>query len=210
MAVKSDFDTAGIVFENYIAWKGMPVDIAKPPVQAEYLSPSFRILEYGSNNSYRVYCTVGASYRIIPHSQAGFKSERGVRYEYILHASPRFEREVFDLLLMIASYPFKQNFMYYAGCVLPVGAASTVVDGSKMEYLYFTYPYLDDPQIYDSQPRGQIKQDDLLIQTLWVFPIYRSEAEYIQTKGVDEWENSCYARNTQAYDLYDFFRSAMV
>jgi hypothetical protein len=197
-------DPVGMVFDNYIAWKGTPDDMARPARPAEYLSPDFRVLEYAETGRH-VFCTTGASYKVIPHSIARFHDPRGVRYEYLMHAAPELRREILNILLMAASYPFLQDFMYYAGCIIPFGGA--IVTGSSMEYLYFTYPYEDDPRIFDPPPWGQIERDNLLIQTLWVFPIHRSEARYIETVGADEFEQLC---ESQQFQSHDFFRQPLV
>lgn len=198
-------DPIGIVYDNYVKWKGTPLDMTKPATVPEHLSQHFQILEYPGDHDYRVFCTVGASATIIPHSSARFKNEHGVRYEYLLHALPLYRVQAWETLLMVATYPFLQNYMYYAGSIIPIGG--TLVEGSPMAYLYFTYPYEDDPKIYDPPSWGQIERDDVLIQTLWVFPIHKSEAHYVETNGPDAFEEVC---GTQPFASYDFFRAPLV
>lgn len=200
-------DPTPIVFANYLTWKGEPLNVARTAPNDPNVSPNFGILEYASAGAHHVYCTAGASYTTIPHSHLHFKSGQGVRFEYIVHALPQHKTDVYDLLFMIAAYPFVQNFEYFPGCVLPLGTDATVVAGSSMNYLYFTYPYLDDPKIYESEPHGQIKLKNALIQTLWVFPIHESEAAYIRTAGIDEFEDVIYKKRMQAHD---FFRAPVV
>jgi hypothetical protein len=203
-------DTRYVVLDNYQKWKGEAPNIFTPPdsISSPDLSPRFGILEYSSSPQFNTYCTVGASYKIIPHSDCGKDGCSGVRFEYILHAPPQHRIDACELLLTVASYPFIEGFEYYAGCVLPID--DPVVEQSSMTHLYFTYPYLDDPKIYDTEPYGQIKIGSLLIQTLWVFPVYESEAEYVRSAGADAFEQCCYERHLQQYDAFDFFRIAIV
>lgn len=197
-------DPVSIVFDNYVAWKGAPIDIARPPQPVEHVSPAFSVLEYANEKPYYVFCTAGASYKRIPHSVERFRDPRGVRYEYLIHAPPETRAEILNILLMVASYPFLQDFMYYAGCIIPTGGP--IVAGSPMEYLYFTYPYEDDPRIFEPPSWGQIDREDLLIQTLWVFPIYASEVRYVEHVGVDAFEQLC---ETHQIKAYDFFRTPL-
>lgn len=191
-------DMTSLVFDNYMQWKGTPIDIARPDGQPPHVSPTFRVLEYDAG-AYHVFCTAGASHEIIPQSARRFRNPRGVRYEYLMHGLPDARREVQNALLMIAGYPFMQEFMYYAGCIIPTGGP--LFRGSEMEYLYFTYPYEDDPNVFTPAPRGQIEREDALIQTLWVFPIHRSEARYVEQSGADAFEKLLGAGDFHAYDV---------
>lgn len=201
-------DPAVYAFENYLRWKGMPADGLKPQTSGQHLSPYFTVLSYRGTAAFNTYHTLGASFKPMPGSEVSFGDGRGVRYEYILHSAPQTEREAADLLLLLAEYPFLQEVEYAPGFVLPVG--EPVAAGSGMEYLYFTYPYVDDAKIYTETPWGQIERPQFLIQTLWVFPIHRSEAAYIQHHGADAWEEVCYQHHQQRYDAHDFFRKPYV
>jgi hypothetical protein len=178
-----------------------------PPAEM-FVSPHFTVLVYRANPLYTTLCTLGASYRIIPFSRASFGDERGVRYEYIMHAAPSHEQHAAQLLALIAEYPFIHTIEIGPGYILPVG--EPVVPGSPMEYLYFTYPYLDDSRLYESDPWGQIERPDLLIQMLWVLPIYRSEAQFIRTNGMEAFEQRLQERHSRIYDAYDMLRLPVV
>lgn len=191
----------GMVFENYRKWKGEPNFVHHTQEMDVNLSPHFAILQYTSVVSYHVFCTVGASYQLIPQSQQKFKNPRGVRYEYLLHGVIGRTKEICDLLYMIAAYPFRQNIFYYSGFVLPMGTGKTVSPSSAMEFIYFTYPYEDDPRIYEPPSWGEIKFPDLLIQTLWVIPIYRSEALFIRQAGPQAFEDRCAETPLQFQDF---------
>lgn len=91
---------------------------------------------------------------------------------------------------------------------MPVG--EPVAPGSPMEYLYFTYPYLDDSRMYESNPWGEIERPELLIQVLWVLPIYRSEAQFIRIAGMEAFEGRLQERHAQIYDAYDLMRLPLV
>lgn len=207
-AYEQQGDPAALVFDNYVRWKGLPADGLRLDDPPEPLSRRFTILEYPAQHRYAAYCTVGASNGVIPHSERSFGDERGVRYEYILHALPTYSAEAADLLTLIASYPFGQGVEIGPGFVLPNG--EPVVEGSHMEYFYFTYPYLDDQNIYNEQPWGQIERDNVLIQLLWVFPIYKSEADFIRANGPEAFEERCFEKHAHHYDADDFLREPYV
>ena len=88
--------------------------------------------------------------------------------------------------------------------VAPIG--EPVVRGSSMEYLYFTYPFLDDQKIYEGGAHGQIDRDGFLIQTLWIFPIYRSEYLDLRTIGIEAFEEQLFEHHRERYDAYEFDR----
>ncbi|MGQ9548835.1 MAG: suppressor of fused domain protein [Roseiflexus sp.] len=209
-----DDDPAALVFDNYLRWKGTPTFLVRPvfkddaPPAETCVSPHFTVLVYRANPLYTTLCTLGASCRIIPFSRASFGDERGVRYEYIIHAAPSNEQHAAQLLALIAEYPFIHTIEIGPGYILPVG--EPVVPGSPMEYLYFTYPYLDDGRLYESNPWGQIERPDLLIQMLWVLPIYRSEAQFIRAKGIEAFEQRLQERHSRIYDAYDMLRLPVV
>jgi hypothetical protein len=196
-------DPAALVFENYLRWKGLPADAIRLEDRVEHLSPYFSVLEYPAEHRFAAYCTLGASYKVIPGSQASFGDARGVRHEYILHAFPDYADAAVELLIMLSEFPFKHSLEIGPGFVLPIG--EPVAEGSHMEYLYFTYPFMDEPDIA-RHAQGQIERPEALIQTLWVFPIYRSEVEFIRANGPEAFEELCYARHTQHYDADDFLR----
>lgn len=209
-----DDDPTALVFEHYLRWKGMPSFIARPvfnenaaPTET-FVSPHFTVLAYQANPLYTTLCTLGASYRVIPFSRASFGDERGVRYEYIMHAARAHERQAAELLALIAEYPFVHDVEIGPGYVMPVG--EPVAPGSPMEYLYFTYPYLDDGRLYESHPWGEIERSEMLIQVLWVLPIYRSEAQFIRTAGMEAFEERLQERHSQIYDAYDIMRLPVV
>lgn len=201
-------DPAVYVYENLLRWKGVPADGFRLQSLEQHVSPHFSILTYPVADAFTVYTTLGASFKIMPDSPISFADERGVRYEYILHGAVQWQQQISDLLLMIAEYPFLHKVEYTPGFVLPIGDA--VVPGSGMEYLYFTYPYVDDTRIETGQPWGQIERPQFLIQTLWVFPIYQAEAEYLRNAGMDAFEERINARHQQQYDTHDFFREPYV
>jgi hypothetical protein len=204
-------DPASLVFENYLRWKGLPSHVIRqppgpdqPPVEELLVSPNFSILAYAQNPLYNTYCTLGASYRMIPHSDVSFGDARGVRYEYLFHAPPEHEAAICEVLLLAAEHPFAHGIEYGPGFVLPIG--EPIARGSGMEYLYFTYPFLDDPKIYEGGAYGQIDREGFLIQTLWIFPIYRSEYLHLRTVGVDAFEDLLFERHRERYDAYEFDR----
>lgn len=201
---RANGDPAVFVFDTYLRWKGVPLNGARLTIAHEHLSRHFSVLEYPGGEEFHVYCTLGASRNNIPGSVESFGDTRGVRYEYLMHAEPRYQDEVIELLLHIAEFPFDEKAEYQPGFVLNIGAP--VVSGSGMEYLYFTYPYLDDGRIYQEQPWAQIERGAVLIQILWVFPIYRSEFQFLRREGPDAFEELINERHRTRYDAYDFGR----
>ena len=209
-----DNDPTALVFDNYLRWKGSPAFLVRPIYPADaapadmLVSPHFTVLAYQANPLYTTLCTLGASYGVIPSSTVSFGDERGVRYEYIMHTPPDAAQPIAGLLALIAEHPFEHQVEIGPGYILPIG--EPVIPGSPMEFLYFTYPYLDDGRLYEANPWGQIEQAELLIQTLWVFPIYLAEAEFIRTSGVEAFEERLQEHHSQKYDAYDFMRLPIV
>ncbi|ABU58087.1 suppressor of fused domain protein [Roseiflexus castenholzii] len=209
-----DDDPTALMFDHYLRWKGSPSFIARPVFQEgmgpmeTLVSRHFTVLAYQANPLYTTLCTLGASYRVIPFSRVSFGDERGVRYEYIMHAARANEQQAAELLALVAEYPFVHNVEIGPGYVMPVG--EPVAPGSPMEYLYFTYPYLDDSRMYESNPWGEIERPELLIQVLWVLPIYRSEAQFIRIAGMEAFEGRLQERHAQIYDAYDLMRLPLV
>ncbi len=206
-----DGDPATLVFDNYLRWKGTPEYLIRPAApedgQPSSVSDNFAVLCYPANELFTTFCTLGASRQIVPGSPASFGDPRGVRYEYIMHAPQPHEHAIAELLVLIAEHPYNHAIEVGPGFILPIG--EPVVPGSGMEYLYYTYPYLDDPQIYE-QPYGQIERPQLMIQTLWVFPIYRSEVQFIRRNGPDAWETRLQEHHSEIYDAYKFLRNPLV
>ncbi len=207
-AHRDDGDPTVFVFENYLKWKGMPLNGARLQVASEYLSRHFAVLEYSGNDDFHVYCTLGASCQVIPHSQNSFDDRRGVRYEYLMHAPTHHQDAVIDLLGLVAEFPFEHHLEVGPGFVLPIG--EPIIDGSGIEYLYYTYPYLDDHKLMSNDPWGQIERGKSLIQVLWMMPLYLSEVQFLRAKGVDAFEDLCAVRHARRYDMFDFMREPYV
>lgn len=200
----ADGDPTVFVFDNYLRWKGVPRGGARPADEQVGLSPHFTVLSYPGGPGFQVYATMGASYTIIPGSLQSFDGEYGIRYEYVMHAEPRYEDEVADLLFKVAQFPFRAQTEVQPGYILPLG--EPIIEGSGMEFLYYTYPYLDDQRMSEPQPWGQIEQGKYLIHMLWVLPIYRSEVSYIRHHGPEAFEEKMQERHQIQYDAFDFTR----
>jgi hypothetical protein len=199
-----DGDPSVFVFDNYLKWKGVPLNATRLTQQQEHLSRHFAVLEFSGSAEFQVFATLGASYKVIPGSQDSFGDRRGVRYEYLLHAPAHYSDEISSLMLLVADYPFSAQVEYQPGYVLPIG--EPIVGGVGMEFLYFTYPYLDDQRMLAGSPWGQIERGKYLIQTLWIMPIYRSEVSFLRRNGPDAFEEHVNRRHAQRYDAYDFTR----
>jgi hypothetical protein len=200
----ADGDPSVFVFENYLKWKGVPLNASRVTAAQEHLSRHFAVLEYRGSDEFQVFATLGASYEVIPGSQESFGDRRGVRYEYLLHAPARYADEISGLMLLVAQYPFSAQVEYQPGYVLPIG--EPVVSGSGMEFLYLTYPYVDDVRMLEGRPWGQIERGKYLIQTLWAIPIYRSEVSFLRRHGPDVFEEHINRRHAERYDAFDFER----
>ncbi len=205
-------DPAIMVYERMVAWKGMPTFRfgARPKQGAEglhqALSQHFSICVYESNPLYSVFCTVGASYNIIPKSVQSTGDERGMRYEYLMHAPAQNAELACELLLMIAEHPHLHQREIGPGYILPIG--EPLVTGSVLEFLYFTYPFLDDPHIYEVNPAGEVDHPRAYIQTLWIIPISRAERDYIRTHGVEQFEAFLHAQHRERYNA-EFTRTSL-
>jgi hypothetical protein len=209
-AYRRERDPAVLVLDNYMRWKGAPEHLIRvaPPEGERLVSRHFAVLAYPGNQLFTTYATLGASLRIVPNSPRSFGDRRGVRYEYLFHAQPAYETEVCELLALVAEHPHRHGVEVGPGYVLPIG--EPVAQGSGMEYLYFTYPYLDDPRMFEGRPQGQIERPELLIQWLWVLPIYLSEFNYIKRTGPDAFEELLQNRHGEVYDAYAFNRLPVV
>jgi hypothetical protein len=197
-------DPTVFVFDTYLRWKGVPLNGARPTEIPEHLSRHFSVLEYAGTADFRVFATLGASLIAIPGSAASFNDTRGVRYEYLLHAPERHSEAISELLMLVAEFPYKHNVEVQPGYVLNIG--TPIIPGSHMEYLYFTYPYLDDAKLYEGHPWGQIEQGKALIHVLWALPMYLSEYQYLRQHGVDQFEELINHKHQQRYDAFDFER----
>ncbi|MEN9935817.1 MAG: hypothetical protein RLZZ387_2396 [Chloroflexota bacterium] len=212
-AYRQERDPAALVLDNYMRWKGAPehlIKVAPEPDESgrRFVSRHFAVLSYPKNPLFTTYGTLGGSYAVIPNSPRSFGDRRGVRYEYIMHAPPAHETEVCDLLALVAEHPHRHGVEIGPGYVLPIG--EPVVPGSNMEYLYFTYPYIDDPRMFEGKPQGQIDRPEALVQWLWVFPIYLSERNYIRQVGPEAFEDLLQTRHSEVYDAYEFGRLPVV
>ncbi len=205
-------DPAIMVYERLITWKGAPTyrfgARAKQGSEGVHtqLSNHFSICVYESNPLYSVYCTVGASFNVIPKSIASTGDPRGMRFEYLMHAPDTHAELACELLLMIAEHPHVHQREVGPGYVLPIG--EPIIAGSPLEFLYFTYPFLDDPHIYEVNPAGEVDHPRAYIQTLWVIPISGAEREHIRTRGVEQFEEFLHARHRERYDA-DFDRASL-
>lgn len=210
-AHRRERDPATFVLDNYMRWKGAPehlIRVAPAEGEARVVSAHFAVLSYPGNKLYTTYATLGGSARVIPNSPRSFGDRRGVRYEYLMHAQPEHEALVCELLALVAEHPHRHGVEVGPGYVLPIG--EPVAPGSGMEYLYLTYPYLDDPRMFEGKPSGQIDRPDALIQWLWVLPIYLSEFSYIKKTGPDAFEELLQTRHSEVYDAYAFNRLPVV
>lgn len=200
----ADGDPSVFVFENYLKWKGVPHGAARPLDEQVGLSPHFSVLNYPGGPGFGVYATMGASYTPIPGSMQSFDNGFGVRYEYLLHAEQRYEDEVAELLFKVAQFPFRAQIEVQPGYILPLG--EPIIEGSGVEFLYYSYPYLDDQRLNEAAPWGQIERGKYLIHMLWLLPIYRSEVSYIRRHGPDAFEDQMHKRHSIRYDGFDFTR----
>lgn len=197
-------DPAIMVYERLVVWKGMPRHrYGARPKQAneglhEALSAHFSICVYESNPLYAVFCTVGASRKMIPHSDVSTRDPRGMRFEYLMHAPSEHAELVCAYLLDIAEHPHIHQREIGPGYVMPIG--EPIVPDSAIEYLYFTYPFLDDPHIAEVNPAGEIDHPRAYIQTLWVVPMTRGERDYLRTNGVEAFEEFLHRSHSVRYD----------
>ena len=206
-------DPAVLYYDRLLRWKGTPTFRigARPKQGAEgihsALSAHFSICVFQQNPLFDVYCTVGASRSTIPHSTHTSRDPRGIRHEYLMHASNVYSEAVCEILLMIAEHPHIHNLEIGAGFVMPIG--EPIVPNSALEYLYFTYPFLDDPHIYDPNPAGEIDHPQTYIQTLWILPISKAERQYLRTNGVEAFEAFLHEQHSQRYDS-DLLRRSLI
>lgn len=197
-------DPAIMVYERLVVWKGMPTHrFGARPKQAseglhDALSELFSICVYESNPLYSVFCTVGASLRMIPKSDLSTGDPRGMRFEYLMHAPAEHAELACEFLLMIAEHPHIHQREVGPGYVLPIG--EPIIPGSAIEFLYFTPPFLDDPHIYEVNPAGEIDHPRAYIQTLWVVPMTRAERDFLRKNGVEAFEALLHRSHSERYD----------
>jgi hypothetical protein len=201
---RANGDPTVFVFDTYLRWKGVPQNGARLKIAHEYLSRHFSVVEFPGSPDFHVFATLGASRSIIPGSAKGLGDPRGVRYEYLIHADPKHQDEMIDLLLLVSEFPFKEKVVYQPGYVLPIG--EPIAPGSGIEYLYFTLPYLDDARHFQDNPWSQIDRGKTLIQMLWLLPIYKSEFNELRRIGPERFEELINQRHQQGYDGYDLMR----
>ncbi|KAB8145757.1 suppressor of fused domain protein [Chloroflexia bacterium SDU3-3] len=200
-------DPRSRVLENYVRWMGEPEEVFAPDELPPHLSPKLGVLRY-PHEHFSVYCTAGASMAILPHSKEVYGDNRGVRFEYLFHGPNQQHQRICELLIMLASYPYTQHIIYDSGFIIPIG--TPVAPHSNLRYLYLTYPYQDDPHIFTDTPFGQISTPDLLIQTWWAFPISHEEALFVRSHGPTAFDQQCYQRLSQQYDIYNFTRPSLL
>lgn len=206
-------DPTVLYYERLLQWKGAPTFRlgARPHQGGEGLhsaiSPLFSIFVYQNNPLFDVYCTVGASRSPLPHSTRSSRDPRGMRHEYIMHASNVYAEVACEILLLVSEHPYANNIDIGPGYVMPIG--EPIIADSSLEYLYFTYPFLDDPHIYDAHPAGEIDHPQAYTQAIWILPITRAERQYLRTHGVDAFEAFLHEQHSQRYDA-DFLRASLV
>jgi hypothetical protein len=211
---RANGDPTVFVFDTYLRWKGVPQQGARLQMKTEQateasrLSRHFSVLQFPGTRDFKVYGTLGASRTIIPGSEKSFDSPNGVRYEYLIHSKEKHFDALIELLLLVAEYPYKEQVEVQPGFVLPIG--EPVVDGSGLEFLYFTYPYVDDTRINEANPWGQIDRPPYLIHFLWVLPIYLKEFNFLRRHGMDAFEERINRHHRLRYDGYDFMRKPYV
>ncbi|MCX6016655.1 MAG: suppressor of fused domain protein [Chloroflexales bacterium] len=210
---EKETDPALLYYDRLLRWKGQPTSRfgARPKQGAEgihsAISAQFSICIFQQNPLYDVFCTIGASRSPIPRSTITSGDPRGIRHEYLMHASNVYSEAVCEILLMIAEHPHIHNREIGAGYVMPIG--EPIIPNSALEYLYFTYPFLDDPHIYDPNPAGEIDHPQIYIQTLWILPISPSERQFLRTNGVEAFEVFLHEQHSQRYDS-DLLRRSLI
>lgn len=206
-------DPSLLAYERLLQWKGAPTYRygARPKQGADGLhakiSPHFSICVYESNPLFQVFCTVGAARTALPNSTFTSRDPRGIRHEYVMHGSAQHAEVICEILLMMAEHPFVHNIDMGPGYVLPIG--EPIVADSVLEYLYLTYPFLDDAHIYDPNPAGEINHPQAYIQTLWIVPISAAERTLLRRVGVEEFETFLHTKHSERYDA-DFHRASMI
>lgn len=206
-------DPSILVYDRLMRWKGQPrFRYGARPKQGteginQAISTNFTICTFQQNPLFSVFCTVGAAYSVIPKSTQTSGDPRGIRHEYMMHAPAEYDKVACEMLLMIAEFPHVHNIEIGPGYVIPIG--EPIVPGSRLEYLYLTYPFLDDAHIYDANPAGEIDHPQAYIQTLWVVPLTRGERQYLQQHGVEKFEEFLHSKHAERYDA-DFGRASLV
>lgn len=210
---QKDNDPSVLYYERLLQWKGAPTFRfgARPSQTGDGLhsaiSPLFSIFVYQQNPLFDVFCTVGASRTPLPHSTRTTRDPRGMRHEYIMHANNVYAEAACEILLLVSEHPHANNIDIGPGFVMPIG--EPLVKDSALEYLYFTYPFLDDPHIYDAHPAGEIDHPNAYTQVIWVIPITRAERQFLRTSGVDAFEAFLHEQHRERYDA-DFLRNSLM
>jgi Suppressor of fused protein (SUFU) len=178
-------DTIEIVLENYRDWLGIKPMIYQVLENFGVHSAHFSILTY-QKETYQLLCTAGASKTDIPKSKGKFGKRKSCAYEYLIHCGSENLMDFHEILLKVSNYPYLVNEFVYSGSVIPFGEN---ILNSQMNYLYLTDPYEDDAEIYSKFPDGQMILPNKVIQTLWIIPIYSSEADEIKKYGAEHFDS---------------------
>lgn len=209
----AEADPSILTYERLLRWKGAPTFRygARPKQGADGLhdkiSPHFSICVYTTNPVFNVFCTVGAARSALPNSTFTTRDPRGIRHEYLMHGSAEHAEVICEILLMIAEHPFVHGIDIGPGYALPIG--EPIIPGSQLEYLYITYPFLDDAHIYEPNPAGEIDHPQAYIQTLWIVPLTQAERDYLRRVGVDEFETFLHQKHSERYDA-DLLRASLI
>jgi hypothetical protein len=177
-------DTIEIVLENYRDWLGNKPMIFQSDKLHQFHSSHFSILSYEKENHFLL-CTAGASKTDIPNSKGKFGARKSCAYEYMIHAQKESIIDFHEILFKVSLYPhITRQFLMSGDVVL----FDEKFSDSQMKMAYLTYPYQDDDQIYSRFPNGQLILPKKIIQTLWVVPIYSSEANFIRESGAEKFD----------------------
>lgn len=130
---------------------------------------------------------------------SSFLLSKGVRLELIFTAGKEFDsRKVALFFLAFCEGIAKSGISPNQGTVYDFGDA--IYPECKMRKIYVTTPvfYEEDIQI--------LQYDSTKVIFPWIFPIYESEALYIEQNGHDEFES--YLEEAEIDNFWDLYRSS--
>ncbi|MFC4637879.1 suppressor of fused domain protein [Deinococcus hohokamensis] len=183
-----ELETIQAVHERLERWLGPPTRLVTSTLTLDDEVTPFACATYIHDSVFST--SIGAAVRPVPHSEHRYRDPRGMRHEYLIAHRPD-QVGIPDMLRLLALYPFVESEFVFSGKHLHIPGARGLLEAEPACLFYLTDPFEHDDQLYTPDPHGQIIHPDFKIQFLWVIPIYRSEFQFLQTHGYQQFEETC-------------------
>jgi hypothetical protein len=107
--------------------------------------------------------------------------------------SRQVSEDVVLLVAAVAQYCIERTLHLHRGDI--IGPFGPIIDGSPMEAFYLC------PPVYFSEGLEKIHVRDIVIEVIWIVPIYTSEVEWINNHGWDGFETLLEEKDPDLLDL---------